>query len=651
MWSGYFTSRAALKHYVRTTSAIHQTSREIQFFAARPADMGPRNPLFRLERAIGVTQHHDGVSGTSKQHVAYDYARRLAWGREDAAAANAAALANLTGSTGAFATCDLANATICDALQTTPAPGVPVYVTAWNSRGQALPAQPFRIPVALPSSIKSYTVTSPAGATLTAQLLPASPSDLSLRTQYYQAPSATPIAWLCFQGDMPAAGFSVFTITPVATLREAPNTHPTIITTADPSGANITNGVLTLTFDGTGLLATYTSPSIPTTPLVHSWGYYNSSIGTDAPKDGTPDSGQPSGAYIFRPNSSTLFPLPTPFSNSPVFLRGPVVSEVRGGGGWVSQVTRLWGGEAWADIEYTVGPITNGPAPTGMEVISKYATPMATQGKWWTDSNCREMQPRVRDFRWSWNYTVIEPVAGNYVPVNCRITTKGANPTDPTLSVTLDRTQGGASMVDGSVELMVQRRLQQDDRRGVGEPLNEPGLDASGKGLIIRGTHRLSLDTPSAASGAGKDALQALMFPPSLFFSPGGGSTTPPTRSTWSGLVTPLPPSIHLLTVQALGPSTLLLRLAHLFESGEDAALSLPITLPLSTLFTGTTLSGCVEYTIPGSRPLASIAKRTVSIEGEGAVTYPTIPDAPIGPEQSVTIAPMQIRTWKCTAS
>ena len=77
MWSGYFTSRPALKHYVRTTSAVHQASRQLQFLAARPADTGPTNPLYRLERAMGVTQHHDGVSGTSKQHVAYDYARRL----------------------------------------------------------------------------------------------------------------------------------------------------------------------------------------------------------------------------------------------------------------------------------------------------------------------------------------------------------------------------------------------------------------------------------------------------------------------------------------------------------------------------------------------------------------------------------------------
>ena len=43
------------------------------------------NPLFVLEDAVGVAQHHDAVSGTGKQHVADDYSKRLSAGIHSAA--------------------------------------------------------------------------------------------------------------------------------------------------------------------------------------------------------------------------------------------------------------------------------------------------------------------------------------------------------------------------------------------------------------------------------------------------------------------------------------------------------------------------------------------------------------------------------------
>jgi hypothetical protein len=129
VWSGYFTSRPALKGYVRETSALFTAARQLQAWVAPPADTGSSNPLYLLESSLGVAQHHDAVSGTSKDVVAKDYARRLAQGRGATNAALSTWIDTLLGLTqgdgargstaallppsGGWVACDLANATIC----------------------------------------------------------------------------------------------------------------------------------------------------------------------------------------------------------------------------------------------------------------------------------------------------------------------------------------------------------------------------------------------------------------------------------------------------------------------------------------------------------------------------------------------------------
>lgn len=81
---------------------------------------------------------------------------------------------------------------------------------------------------------------------------------------------------------------------------------------------------------------------------------------------------------------------------------------------------------------------------------------MATNLTFYTDSNGREMLERVKDYRPTFNVTLQEPVAGNYYPVTTRISLK-----DDTnqFSVITDRAQGGSSLEDGEIELMVSFRI------------------------------------------------------------------------------------------------------------------------------------------------------------------------------------------------
>ena len=50
-----------------------------------------------------------------------------------------------------------------------------------------------------------------------------------------------------------------------------------------------------------------------------------------------------------------------------------------------------------------------------------------------------------------------------------------------------DRSQGGSALADGSIELMQNRRLLDDDWRGVGEALNE--RNRHGVGIEVDATY------------------------------------------------------------------------------------------------------------------------------------------------------------------
>jgi len=662
-WTGYFVSRAALKGYVRDTSSVFQAAKQIQAFTGGAQDMSSTNPLYRLERALGVTQHHDAVAGTAKQAVAYDYARRLAWGREDADALFNASFQKLTKfTTGSFYSCDLSNVTICPALEA----AVPTVAILYNQQAQTRPAWNVLLPVGLPTGIVSYSVFDNNNKPVTAQLFPLSSRDTSLRTEYYNDNSTVPIQWLAFQANLPATGFSAYFIIPTGSTEEAPFTHiSTPITmrignnglrSATRKTKNvvegdqqITNGVVTVTIDGnTGLVSNYANSNNGiNTPLSQNFYWYNSSVGNK-------QDGQASGAYIFRPNSSTIFNVGTG-SATVTIINGPIINEARQVfATWMTQSVRLWAGAPTADFEMTVGPI---PFQDGLgkEIITRYTTNFATNSTWYTDSNGRDTMTRIYNYRSQWNYTVEEPVSGNYYPVNAYIYTQDVN-NGNTLSVMTDRSQAGASVVNGTFEVMIQRRLQHDDSRGVGEPLNETGLD--GNGLIIRTLHRLSVDnTPANAAVSRRTALADLMYRLTPRFSalPAGMTVAQWLQSyqgSYTALTAPLPPNVHLLTVHSWGPKQLLLRVSHSYEANEGGNMANDVQVNLASIFapsSGIVLQSCTEMTVTGNQPLASAPKWTYNVTGGPVVTLPIVPSAPQGAQMTITLSAMDVRTYMCT--
>jgi lysosomal alpha-mannosidase len=176
------------------------------------------------------------------------------------------------------------------------------------------------------------------------------------------------------------------------------------------------------------------------------------------------------------------------------------------------------------------------------------------------------------------------------------------------LRICLDRSEGGGSIHDGSIEIMVHRRILTDDpiTASLAEPLNET---AYGKGLVVRGKHLIVIDRPENSASIHRTAAQQLYMQPISTFaltnlSYANYSTN--YRQTWSALVNTMPRNLHLLTLDQLSPKQYLVRVEHYFELNEDATYSQPIQVDLQQLLTSLgEITDVNELTLAGNMPLS----------------------------------------------
>ncbi|XP_042519193.1 alpha-mannosidase At3g26720-like [Macadamia integrifolia] len=357
-WTGYFTSRPSLKRYVRFLSGYHLAARQLEFFKGRN-NLRPNTD--NLADALAVAQHHDAVSGTEKQHVANDYAKRLSIGYAEAEAMVGSSLAYLIESSDIggrnsmtnFEQCALLNISYCPPSEMDFSHGKSLVVVVYNSLGWKR-EDVVRIPVSLFSAL-CHIVTSVCSSSAIASM------------------------------SLTSAGSENGTI-------------------------EVGQGNLKLIYStDEGKLTQYiNSRSLVEASLHQSYSFYAGSNGTD--KDP-----QASGAYVFRPNGT--FPISSEGQDTLTVLRGPILDEVHQRiNPWIYQVTRVYKAKEHAEVEFSIGPI---PVDDGIgkEIITQIATTMDTNKTFYTDSNGRDFIERIRDYRTDWDLQVNQPIAGNYYPV------------------------------------------------------------------------------------------------------------------------------------------------------------------------------------------------------------------------------------------
>ncbi|KAF7123152.1 hypothetical protein RHSIM_Rhsim12G0180700 [Rhododendron simsii] len=566
-WTGYFTSRPGLKGYVRVMSGYYLAARQLEFFRGR-SEKGPTTDS--LGDALAIAQHHDAVSGTSKQHVADDYAKRLYIGYKEAEEVVAASLACMVDSglkSGCRSSCPLLNITYCPATEVDLSQGKKLVVVVYNSLGWKRDGV-----VKIPVIHGNVSVQDSSGQEIESQLLPLANVSLGVRNFYATAyvgksPSVTPMYWLAFTASVPPLGFSTYVI---STPKGAAATFATQTLYESKGSENgiieVGPGNLKLIYSASeGKLTQYvnTKSSVKAS-IEQSYSYYTGDDGSQEYYDGFEKYFQASGAYVFRPNGT--IPIASEGQIPFTVLRGPLFDEVHQKiNSWIHQVTRVYKEKEHVEVEFTVGPI---PVDDGIgrEIVTQFTTAVKSNKTFYTDSSGRDFLQRIRDYRADWDLQVNQPVAGNYYPINLGMYIKDDS---AEFSVLVDRSVGGSSIVDGQLELMLHRRLRHDDGRGVAEALNETVcVHNKCSGLTAQGKFYLRIDPLGEGAKWRRSFGQEIYSPFLLAVTEQDTNINVPIFKGMEPSYS-LPDNVAMITLQELEDRKVLLRLAHLYEDIE----------------------------------------------------------------------------------
>ncbi|XP_023318565.1 lysosomal alpha-mannosidase isoform X1 [Trichogramma pretiosum] len=627
-WTGYFSSRPTLKFFERMGNNFLQVVKQMLVLSNQPDNK--QLQLFR--EAMGVMQHHDAVTGTEKQHVAEDYARLLYRGFRDAEklachSMNLLARIKEVPKPAKFHSCPLLNISSCEYSSDNRKFVVSVYNPM---------SQPLTTFVRLPVNGVSYSVKDYSGRDIITQLVPIPDPVQKIPGRFSSATRE-----LLFQAvNIAPLGYQMFYVSEKdSVFEELQNDQPNL-DYVQTIGRDMFK--ISIESDSKVKIKSLKSPNLDYTQSFH---YFEGAEGNNKIFVN-----RSSGAYIFRPKENFAKDLP----DTGVFqiFKGPLVEEIHQIiNDWVSQVIRIYNGKNYVEFNWLVGPIPVNDK-TGKEVITKYSSNLKTNSEFYTDSNGRDMLKRKLNYRPTWDLRLQEPISGNYYPVTSKISIEDKS-NQLRLSALTDRAQGGSSLEEGELQLMLHRRLLSDDAFGVGEALNE---SAYGQGLVARGQHFLlggSMAELDQLLLEEKEIATELALRPWIFVSPTEDSFeewNKNYRMKSNDLIGKLPKNVKILTLEPWKEGEVLLRLEHLFEKDESPKYSVPASVDLKELFSTFTIHSVRETVLSANQWIEDLNRLQWQSEGN---------EVPVGNNKSepiidsfvVRLNPMEIRTFIITSS
>lgn len=253
-----------------------------------------------------------------------------------------------------------------------------------------------------------------------------------------------------------------------------------------------------------------------------------------------------SGAYLFLPGEegAQLYS-----SSEPPLVRvsrGPVFSEITSCFRHFTHTLRLYHVDGHAGRSLEISNKVDIRSEVNRELVMKLISNVASSNRFFTDLNSFQMQQRRTLSKL--------PLQANFYPMSSAAFLQDSM---SRLSLLSAQSQAVASLRPGELEVVLDRRLQQDDNRGLGQGVTDNKLTASLYNLLLEDRR----GGPQEVGGASVEHLSllahltslSLSHPPITMVAPSNSQV--PKLRPFLPLHSSLPCDVHLLNLRTLEDS------------------------------------------------------------------------------------------------
>ncbi|XP_056146607.1 alpha-mannosidase 2 isoform X2 [Lampris incognitus] len=258
---------------------------------------------------------------------------------------------------------------------------------------------------------------------------------------------------------------------------------------------------------------------------------------------GTSPNHDKSGAYLFLPDGEAK-PYSASLPPQVRVTRGPVFSEITSCFQHFTHTLRLFHVEGLEGHSVELSNLVDIRSEVNRELVMRLVTDVASGDHFYTDLNGFQIQPRR---------TLAKlPLQANFYPMTTMAYVQDSN---SRLTLLTGQSLGVASLKSGNLEVVLDRRLQQDDNRGLGQGVTDNKLTASCFRLLLERRRRQEKEValvsyPSLISHASSlHLLQPLL---SMAVNPASSAASLPLLPSYQPIRKALPCDLHLLNLRTI---------------------------------------------------------------------------------------------------